>query len=124
MRAQLRGLHSLDAPAGLETHTPTAERRFRVLIEAEIGPADSTGADVFSFLVVGPDWFADNPAEKGFRWGRHYLIVDRWDYEVARRAIDDLCAHTEGRDWGEVARKIASFGDWEFDSERPTRSAE
>jgi hypothetical protein len=92
------------------------------MVEATIGTEDSTAADVFHFVVVGPDWFAQNPPGKGFRWGRHYLIVDRWDYEVVRRAISDLCAHTEGEGWSEVANRLASFGDWEFDGYRPPAS--
>jgi len=122
MRAKLRDLHSPDAPTGLESYAPASARSFSLLVQATIGTEGSTAADLFDFLVVGPDWFAENPSGKGFRWGRHYLVVDRWDYEVVRRAIADLCVHTEAQDWSEVAMRLASYGDWEFDGYRPSAS--
>jgi hypothetical protein len=119
MRAELRSLHSPDASTGLETYAPEDERSFRVLVEATIGSEGSPAADVLRFLVVGPDWFAENLPGKGFRWGRHHLVVDRWDYDTVHRAIADVCLHAEGLDWNEVAGKLASFGDWEFDGFGP-----
>lgn len=122
MRAELRDLHSADVPAGLEAFTPPDARAFSVAVEATIGPAGSDGGELFQFEVVGPDWFGVNPPGKGFRWGRHFLILDRWDYSVLHRVIADLCRHSEGRDWAEVAGKIARYGLWEFEDYREASS--
>jgi hypothetical protein len=116
MGAELRTLDSPDSPGGITTYAPADERSFSLLVEASIGAAGSPGADLFGFQVVGSDRFSENRPEKEFRWGRHYLVVDRWDPQVVRRAIDDLCKRVEGRDWQEIAVKLASYGHWEFES--------
>jgi hypothetical protein len=121
MRAVLRSLDSIDAPDGLELYSPPDPRSFGIVVTATIGEPDSEGGDLFYFHVVGPDWFAANAPGKGFRWGRGHLVVDHWDADLVRRAIADLCRHVEGGDWGEVARKIARYGQWEFDDYRPAR---
>jgi len=40
--------------------------------------------------------------------------VTRWDYETVRRAISDLCFHTDGEDWSEIATKLSRHAHWEF----------
>jgi hypothetical protein len=115
VRAELKRLHSPDVPEELEIFAPSSPRGFRIFIEAEIGPSGAPGGDIFGFLVVGPDWFGENPPGKGWRWGRHYLVVDRWSYQLVHRIIGDLCLHTEADDWAGIARRLASFGSWEFD---------
>jgi hypothetical protein len=119
MRAVLRDLDSPDAPDGLDTFSPGDPRAFSILVQATIGPADGDGGDLFDFVAVGPEWFAENAPGKGFRWGHAFLILDRWDPQIVRRAIEDVCLHAEGRDWPEVASKISRFGQWEFENYRP-----
>jgi len=68
----------------LSAFVPEDPESFGVLVQAMIGPA-----------------------------GAH-LFVDRWDYAVVERAIGDLCAHSEGSDWNEVAARLACYGHWEF----------
>ena len=44
--------------------------------------------------------------------------MERWDWEVVERAINDLCVRTEGDDWNQVATKLSRFGFWEFEDYR------
>ena len=118
MRAQLRSLDSPDAMDGLDRWTPDDATDFSITLAAAIGPPDAPGSALFYFTVVGPEWFASNPPGKGFRWGRGLLVLDRWDFEVARRAIADLCLRAEGRDWETVAQRLNQYGLWEFDRYR------
>jgi hypothetical protein len=116
----LRDLHSPDAPGGVDAFTPDAARVFEISIEVTIGAPGMPGGDLFTLNVVGPDWFAENPPGKGFRWGRSYLIVDRWDPHVVRRAIEDVCLRAEGKDWADVVAKLVGYFRWEFERYRPS----
>jgi hypothetical protein len=55
------------------------------------------------------------PPPKGFEVLQGHLLISRWDSEPVERAIADLCRRIEGRDWPEVAAKLARYGSWEFD---------
>jgi hypothetical protein len=115
MRAELRQLDSVDAPDGMDAFRPDDPRDFLLVVTAQIGPAGQEGGDNFNFLVVGPHWFGANPPGKGFRWARHYIVVDVWDPKVVRRAIEDLCQRATGATWEEIASKLSRFGKWEFE---------
>ncbi len=54
---------------------------------------------------------------EGFEYPRR-LLVTRLDYELVRRAISDLCLHTEGADWNEIATKLSRHPHWEFEDYR------
>jgi hypothetical protein len=81
------------------------------VIAAQIGIVGSSQIyDLFYFDVCTPAWLAGNPAEKGFRWGKAKLLLDRWDYGVLERAIKDMCLHVEADDPLGVLEKVAQFG--------------
>lgn len=114
MRAELWGLESVDAPDGLESFRPEDPEVFAVLVEADIGPADGPGAELFHFNVCSAKWIEANPPEKGFEFMHSYLVVSRWDFRLIERAIGDLCRHTSGADWNEIGMKLSRYGAWEF----------
>jgi hypothetical protein len=87
---------------------------FALAVGASVGPADGQGAELFYFNVCSPRWIAANPPPKGFEFMHSYLVLSRWDSELVERAISDLCLHTEGADWQEVATKLSRYGSWEF----------
>ena len=79
---------------------------------AGIGPARG-GADDFSFSVVTPDRILDGG---GARWGRGYLVVDRFSWEAVERALSKLLLHADRDTWAESARELAKELHWEFES--------
>jgi hypothetical protein len=123
MHAVLKSLSSPDVGAdSLETHTPHLPDRFGIYVEAEIGPDGAEGADLFGVTVCSPLWLAEaatreNP--KGFEFVRHRLVVDRWDADLIRRAIGDLCVHATGDGWNEIATKLSRYLAWEFEDYKP-----
>ena len=120
VRAELKSLDSADAVDGLDHFQPADPSVFSLSIGATIGLAGEEGGDLFYFNVATAAWFANDPPPKGFEFLRH-LLVTRWDYELVRRAISDLCRRTEGHDWNEVAAKLSRHAHWEFEdySETP-----
>jgi hypothetical protein len=117
MRAELRGLDSADVPEGLSSFAPPDPERFSIAIAATVGPVGGEGGEIFYFNVVTAAWLAEHPPPKGFEFMRD-LLVTRWDYATVSRAISNLCFHTEGKDWNEIATKLSRAAHWEFEDYR------
>lgn len=91
---------------------------FGVLLEAQIGPSGGHGEEAFYVTVCSPKWLAEATMSgngKGYEFVQHRLVVRRWDPALVRRALADLCTHTSGGDWHEVATKLSRYLAWEFD---------
>ncbi len=119
MHARLHLLDSPDlAPDTLDSYQPPVPDSFGILCRAEIGPDDSDGHEAFYVTVCSPRWLAwatMTENAKGFEFVRHRLAVDRWDPSLFRRAISDLCIHTSGESWPDVAVKLSRYLHWEFE---------
>jgi hypothetical protein len=118
VRAELRGLDSDDALEGLESFRPGDADVFALAVGASIGSSEGPGADLFYFHVCSPRWIEENPPPKGFEFMHSYLVLSRWDYATLLRALTDLCLHTEGEDWEQIAMKLSRYGAWEFEDYR------
>jgi phytoene dehydrogenase-like protein len=91
---------------------------FGIWLTALIGPDGDVGEEVFGVTACSPQWLARTTVTentKGFEFVRHRLVVSRWDPDLLRRAIGDLCRHTSGSDWPEVAAKLSHYLAWEFE---------
>lgn len=115
----LRSLHSPDlGQSTFEGYIPPAEEDFVVFVQAEIGPSDGPGGEVFGVSVCSPDALARLVApdrDDAFEFVRHRLVIRRWDPTVIRRAIEDLCVHTTGTSWADIAQKLGRLMHWEFE---------
>jgi len=118
MHAVLRSLESPDlAPDSLDTFQPPIRDDFGILLMAKIGPQDGLDEEAFYVTVCSPKWLAwatMTENAKGFEFVQHRLAVSRWDPPLFRRAVSDLCLHTSGTDWSEVANKLSRYLAWEF----------
>jgi Immunity protein 8 len=112
-KAVLRRLHSPDAP-DMSSYVPEDPDRFAILVQAMIGPEGDEGEESFDFLVCTPEWLADRVADEGHEFGRHHLIVARYDPELINRALHELCETATG-EWSAVATYLARYGKWEFE---------
>lgn len=102
----------LDLPA-----LPADPTRCAVFVEAEIGPpGESSGADLFSFTVATPSELLDGTDA---RWGRGYLILERFSWEAVERAIRKLLMHADRATWHESATELGKELHWEFESYAP-----
>jgi Immunity protein 8 len=95
---------------------------FCVSVRALVGPLDGEGEESFDFTVCTPTWLESQEFDKGFWWGRHFLLVKRWDAATVEHAIRDVCVRAEGPDWTAVAERIARYGYWEFEDYRPSQT--
>lgn len=118
VRPELRSLHSPDL-LDMQSDKPSDAEHFCLLVQAFIGPAEETGEDSFNFLVCTLSGVADNLHQDGFLFGRHYLIVEYYDYNLIYEVINSLCRRVSGSSWQEVAEKLGRYGRWEFEDYNP-----
>jgi hypothetical protein len=110
-------LKSLSSPDIDPPALPAEPTRCAVFVEAEIGPlGEDTGADLFSFTVATPSALLDGA---DVRWGRGYLIVERFSWEAVERAIGKLLMHADRATWAESAAELAKELHWEFEHYTP-----
>ncbi|HUY56154.1 MAG TPA: Imm8 family immunity protein [Candidatus Nanopelagicaceae bacterium] len=117
----LNELHSADVD-DLELFVPEPADLFGFYVEVTIGLDNlPRGGDLFGFLVCSPQWLAAElqSGEQAFLFGRHHLIMQRYDYPLLRQAIQGLCDQAAGEDWESVTRFLSRFGKWEFEDYRP-----
>jgi hypothetical protein len=118
MKPILRGLHSPDVTDVLQPIGPGGSA-FCVLVQALIGPEESVGEEAFDFLVCNASWIASHLQTVPFLFGRHYLLVTEFRWNLVEAAIRSLCNDVSGPTWAEVAAKLARYGQWEFEDYRP-----
>jgi hypothetical protein len=80
---------------------------------AEIGPP-SGGAELFSFIVATPDRVLGDGHDA--RWGRGYMLVERFSWEAVERMLSKLVLHADREDWEASARELAKELHWEFEN--------
>ncbi len=108
---EVRSIHSPDLEYG---KNPIDSENCHILVEFEIGPKGSEGADVFSCEVVTP--VALKQVDK--RWGKGLLIVQNFSWPLVESSIQNLLSHCVGNDWNEVAEKLNKELYWEFENYR------
>jgi hypothetical protein len=113
MRAILKGISSPDVE--LATYWPEDESCFGFLIEAQIGPENEKGTDLFQIMVCTPDWIKANYSKRKAVWGRHMLIVFEYDLAEIKSAINRYVERCMADDWHGLALKLSRMGDWEFE---------
>jgi len=109
----LKVLHSPDyEPPKL----PPDPRDCVVLVEVDIGPHDEPGADTFYLVVVTPSALAHMELPV---WGRGYLIVKRFSWQIVEKHVGKLLLGVQGHSWNEISAQISRTLLWEFDDHKP-----
>lgn len=79
------------------------------------GPAGGPGEERFQISVCTIDALALLVARQGIVIGRHYLFVEVINTKRIEAFLHDRLRRIDGRNWHEVAEKIARIGYWEFE---------
>ncbi len=115
--SEVRALHSPDI-CQLQSDAPHDITNFGILVQALVGPSGEPGEESFDVVVCTPAWLAQELSQSEYLYGRHHLIVERYDYCLIRRALDETFGGVTGATWAEVAERLARFGHWEFEDYR------
>ena len=95
-------------------YRPDDIENFGIAAEAMIGPIDEEGADIFSFEICTPRWFAKNKLGSA-AFARHVVFVPIYDEQAIKHLVVDTVRRTTGNTWGEIAEKLSRYFLWEFE---------
>ncbi|WP_344695307.1 Imm8 family immunity protein [Sphingomonas rosea] len=112
MRAELKGIHSVDAE--LESYVPDNDA-FCVLVTAQIGTLGSKEADNFNFYVCSPQWLSLQLETDKVVSGRHHFFMSEFDLASLEAYVVKRVRQAEGADWAAIAAKLARWSHWEFE---------
>lgn len=114
MKAKLKGIYSIDLPGGPPELPPDPEDCW-VVVQADIGAVVGDAADEFTFYVCTPGKLTKVLGQKEYLFGRHLLIVPRFDWQIVENAIGAVCEQIRGQSWEEIAGQLNTYGGWELD---------
>lgn len=112
--AEVKHLHSSDID-DLEKYRPEKDDYFCVSIQVMYGVENGEGAESFQVGVCSPAWFEQELQGADIIDGRHYLIVNKFNYQEIRDFFVSFGNSCTGETWDEVAEKLSQIGYWEFE---------
>lgn len=103
----------------LEHYWPDDEDCFFEWVTIGIGVKGEEGANNYNLMVCTPKWI-ELEIDKGRAvWGRHKLIINKFDPDLIRfeieRKLDDLLEMFSDDDDVNFSEKIARYAHWEFE---------
>jgi hypothetical protein len=117
VRAAVRSVSSPDVD--VRTYRSRTPEDDGLLLSVYVGPDSGPGEESFDLIVCTPLWLKRKIASNGPVIGRHHLIIDPLDLQVARRFLIEQVGQLEAPTWQGLAEKIARIGKWEFEDYRP-----
>ena len=114
VRAELKRLHSPDVH-DLRTYKPENDHNFGLLLQLMVGPYGESGAESFDVLLCTPEWLKQHNKASDLVWGRHLLIVFKYDHDRLFHFLQEYCAQCSGNTWKEIAEKLGRVAKWEFE---------
>jgi hypothetical protein len=116
VKAELRSLLTVDHEP-ISTAQPEGAA-FRVSLRALVGPLGLPGEESFDFDVCSPAWLMAEADSGSIIEGRFLLIARDFDAQRIEKYVRQRIEEALGKDWPEVAGKIARWAHWEFEEYR------
>jgi Immunity protein 8 len=113
LSAKLKRLHSPDV-YDLDSFAPTDQEKFVIFIQAMFGPSEGEGEESFDIIVCNPEWLKQKVAQEKVYNARNHLIVNSFNVNELKEYLNNYAQSCLGRNWLEVAAKLAEIGRWEF----------
>ena len=117
MNAEIKKIISPDV-IELKNFYPDDKTSFAFLLEFTVGIEGNEEGDDFQIEVCTPKWMLENFSENDILFGRHKLIVLKYDIEDIIRYLTHYCKTCTGNTWEEIAVKISRIAHWEFEDYR------
>jgi hypothetical protein len=115
MKLTVKSMWIDSASTSLENYLPEDPSCFGLWVEFRAGFVNTAGADDFRLFVCTPEWLKKECCRNKVIWGRHMLIVSRYDLDAMAAEIALCVENCAGDDWNAIAGTIARFAAWEFE---------
>ena len=114
MKAIVKGI-DIGGHIGFDQYWPEDPSCFGLWLTVQVGPDDEEGGHLYQILACTPAGITREYGQTGAIWGRHMLIVFDFDPERIKSEITRYVNGCTGKDFWEVAQKVARIGAWEFE---------
>ncbi len=103
----------------LEYYWPEDEENFCIWLTVSIGIKNEEGSNNYNLMVCTPDWLKNNLNSNSVQWGRHILIINKFNSDLIRREIEkklfELLNQFHDEDDISFSEKIGRYAHWEFE---------
>ncbi|CZF87030.1 Imm8 family immunity protein [Grimontia marina] len=120
MELSLKGLDV--AGDYLLDHKPDNADFFSLWLTVTVGVNGEEGSSSYQLHICTPDWIryaVENELEDHFLWGRHMLIVDKFDAEKIEIAIEkklkEISSQFSNDSQSELLKKVSRYAYWEYE---------
>jgi hypothetical protein len=111
MNLEIKGIY----PDGVDLERVDL-REFVVPLRVEIGEKGKEGAEVFHFVAASAQGLSLEMAGREFNLLRGYILLDVFDMDIVRRALQNLIERARSREnWSRVVSFLNRYG--RYDSE-------
>lgn len=117
MRAAVKWFHSPDQD--LEVFVPEDPGDAGALVQIFAGPQGTQSEESFDVVVCTPRFLNRRVQQSGPLVGRHYLIVEGWDWPMIRAYLTQAVESEEAPTWEDLGIKLGRIGKWEFEDYQP-----
>ncbi len=114
MKAIVKGIDT-NSHISFDAYCPEDVECFGLWITVMVGPDSEDGGHLYQVLVCTPDWIKQECLRVGAMWGRHMLIISSYDKNQIRNEIERYVQGCTGKDFWDIAQKVARIGAWEFE---------
>jgi hypothetical protein len=99
----------------ISKHVGETSEDFWALLEAEIGPADESWSETFTFNAVSPRWLNRTLRPENVEIGHGLLIITNFNMSLLESTIKRLLKNCERMTWEEVVFSICRYAIWEYE---------
>jgi len=116
MKSHLNDYVCVDLPEQVRNWVPDDPKDVYYYMELTIGDRPGAG-DLFGLTVSTPEALSKRMSTSGQQSlsGRHHLIVLDYSWDKVLQFVNDVIDKSRGRDWEDVALKLARHFHWEFE---------
>jgi hypothetical protein len=118
MKLEIKGIYSLE-PHNLslkQAHLPLDTECFHAHLQVDIGVQGLECAERFHFVAASPAGLQHDVNGRDFHLLRGYILMEKYDLAIIRRAIQNLIDHAGSSEtWTEAVQLLSRYG--RYDSE-------
>lgn len=110
----------------LKDHCPDDLEFFSLWVTITVGSSLEAGGVLYNLHVCTPDWLKvkiKNTTEENSIWGRHLLIVEKFDAKkielMISNKIQEIVQQYPNDNGVDISEKIARYAQWEFEDYVP-----